>query len=712
MTHIKGWFIISGFILSFSLATACGEVKKDIDINSAIAEGTATTTAPVTSAGSTSETIAAGQQQVSESFIVMSADNVSELKVGNQFFPFYPPIGAVSGNQSVIAVGTLAGVRILDATTQELIMEINTELPDCQFGWEAYLALDHSGNFVAITTKTGIEVWQVGGGLIYQSPYQHGKSLDRLTCGADIPQIALSPQGLLLAESGLSADGIEYGDYFQVIDILKNEVVYAWDGSVDQPHGQLQTFPELGFSADGMILQTFDPALYQFPAENSSQAFRFWSTQNWTAVDRSSDSIIDSVDPGALMHAVSLENTIYLYDKTSGAMVIEVDWLGCSREFPCEVIFSSDGGTFAVLERSDSLYYRRKPLITDVSVYSIKDGSEISTSSVLLRQKNSIFLQNDGGLVFARSTNEAIPTWWTNTAYLNGFFVFDHDHIGFIPQVLDVFADASAYSGTCLINTSDDSLVCQPGILPKPGEVIAIEEIENGFVLNANNERIAQVKYPPGGAGDSWQVRYKAYHSETGVGYFCLDRNQREETCVIMNFLDNTILAEKIDLFGFISSPDNYLAAFINRATKELVIFQEMTGRMTRMQSYQAVAFPVKPALLPDNSRAIYLVESEAEKDLFIEEISLVNGKVIKRYTFDGLSAITPTSIAAHPFADLWAVGDENGKIHLLDEKTSEIIYTIDAAGSGVVDMIFSADGKQLFVMEESGVISALRISQ
>jgi hypothetical protein len=130
------------------------------------------------------------------------------------------------------------------------------------------------------------------------------------------------------------------------------------------------------------------------------------------------------------------------------------------------------------------------------------------------------------------------------------------------------------------------------------------------------------------------------------------------------------------------------------------------------MQSYQAVAFPVKPALLPDTSHAIYIVESVAEKDLFIEEISLVNGKVIKRYKFDGLSAITSTAIAVHPFADLWAVGDEAGMIHLLDEETSEIIYSIEAAGSRVVDMIFSADGKQLFIMDESGIISALRISQ
>ena len=645
MAHIKRWLIYFSLFLSFSMASACGEVK-DINIRSATAELTATVAAPVAATDPPPMNIGAGQQQVSENFVVMDADNVSELKVGNQFFPFYPPVGAVSGNQAVIAVGDLAGVRIHDANTQELIMEIETELPDCQFGWDTYLALDHSGNFVAITTNSGIEVWQVGGGLIYQSPYQHGKSLDRLTCGADIPQIALSPQGLLLAESGLGADGDEYGDYFRVIDILKNEVVYAWDGSADQPHGQLQTYQRLGFSADGKILQTFDPALYQLPLENTSQAFRFWSTSNWTAVDRSSDSIMASVDPGALIHAVSFENTLQLYDKTSGRMMMEIERDGCSREFPCEVFFSSDGRMFAVLERSDSLIYKREPLITGVSIYSIQDGKQISTSSVLLRQKNAILLENDGGLVFAQSTDEALPTWWTNTAYLNGFFRFDENHIGFTPQVFDVFGDMSAYSGTCLINTSDDTLSCQPGITPNPGEVITIEEIENGFVLIENNEKIAQMKYPPGLATDSWQVRNKAYHSEKGVGYFCLDRNQREETCVIMNFLENNILAERIDLFGFISSPENNLAAFINRSTKELVIFQEATGRMTRMQSYQAVAFSLKPALLPDSTHAIYIVESVAEKDLFIEEISLLNGKVIKRYTFDGLSAITPTAIA------------------------------------------------------------------
>jgi len=640
----------------------------------------------------------------------ITPNNVEKIKIGKQFLPFYPKISAVSGNLAVIALGDLESVIVYDVKTTSELMEIKTQLPDCQYGRDAYLSLDFSGNFLTITTLSGIEVWQVGGGRVYQSAYKHGNELDRFTCGSDIPQIALSPQGKFLAESGLGVDGEKYSDYFQVVDIQKNEVVYSWDGREEMPHGHLQSDPYLGFSSDGEVLQTFNPKNYIIGRHDISRAYQFWSTKNWGLLERNSDLVTGSVEPGSLFYAISDDDTVKIYNKTTNEEPIEIASDGCTIEYPCDVVFSPDAGLLAILKRSGTVTYKRELLITEINVYEMEGGEFIKSIPVLIRNKNAIRLGNNGEIISIPIRKETMSTWWTNTSYFDGFFIPGKDMIGFIPQVSNLFIDVHPYSGTCVLDLEQNSYECIEGVIQPDGTAININQIKDSFIFIQNGKNIAQVKYPAGIGQDDWQVRFRAYNQQSGVGYFCMDRNLREETCVIMDFSHNEILHEQIDLFGFIFSFDHELSAFINREKKELNIFYETTGRLKQMRSYQAIAYPLQPAISKNGENALYFVQDVENKDLYLEEISLLDAIVIKRFSQDFFSEIIPTTISVNGNTDLLVIGDTNGTLYFFDLAASELKYSVPVSDSKIVAAIFSEDDTQLIVMDGRGVIKGMQV--
>jgi len=642
----------------------------------------------------------------------LTGSNVANLHVSAKILPFFPPHATISGNHEVFALGDLNGVHVYNTSRQDKLMTIDAELPDCRFGLDTYLALDHAGEFIAFTTNTGIEVWQIGGGRIFQSPFIHGKTLDPLTCGLDIPQIALSPQGKLLAESGLGAGGEEYGDYFRVTDVTNNSVVYSWNDDTEKPFGQLQTFQTLGFSSDGRVLHTFDPFNFQPNANNGNESFLFWSTENWRSVASESSFVRGSFNPEVFFYSISDAGFVKIFDKASNLEVAVVESEGCNKEYPCNVIFSPDGSKFGILKQTGEIQYKRETLITSIDIYDLNQAKKRNSIEILLRNKNGIRLENNGDIILAQHPISDNPTWWTHTAYLNRLFNVGDETIGFIPQVIDVFADNPPYAGTCQIDNLNDTLSCAAGVRQSDGTILSIEQISGGFVLLDGDQSIAQVKYPAGSGQDLWQIRLKAYNQHTGAGYFCLDRNLREETCVVMNFLDKRIILEQIDLFGFIQSTENDLSIFIDRDKKELNIFYEESNRSVQMRSYQAIAYSAKPALVAGGDRAFYIVQNVENKNLYLEEISLQDAKVIKRYDFGFLSDINPTVIAVNGPADLLAVGDDTGSIYFLDLSTSELVHNMVVTNTDVVDLIFSGDDKRLVVMDAAGKISILQVMQ
>ncbi len=642
---------------------------------------------------------------------MLTTENISEIKLGLAYYPFSPAVGAVSGNREVIATGGPQGVRLFDAVTQSEIMHIDITLPDCQYGWDATIALDYTGDFVAIATLTGIEVWQIGGGRIYETPYLHGKALDRLTCGLDVPQFSLSPQGKLLAESGYGIGGDEYGDYFRVTDVFKNEIVYSWDGSEANLHGKLQSFQGLGFSSDGKVLQTFIPARTFDVNANAADAFHFWNVEDWRMVDVDSDVIIKSFNPGALRFSISEKDGVQIYDKKSGEQILRIDSIGCTMDFPCDVIFSSNAKYLAILKRTGDLNYKRESLIDVVEIYEIETARLINTVKVILKHRNAVQLRDDGTLVY-KEDGKRENAWWTNPAYIDGFFQTQSGMIGFYPQVYDIFSQNVPYSGTCTIDPDTNVFTCQSGIELADESRLTINRIGDGFIIQSKENALAQVKYPSGSEPDSWQIRIKTFNQQTGTGYFCLDRNFREETCVIMNFPENKIVKERVDLFGFVPVPKNDLSVFIDRDKKELNIFFEDTKRLEQMGSYQAIAFPVRPVLHSDGARAFYIVINPDTGRHYIEDISLIDAKVIKRYEFEIFNEISLSGMATTMENDILAVADQNGYIHFVDISSGEVINNLHISHAEIIDVILNDNGKKFYVLDATGKISVLWVEK
>ena len=103
----------------------------------------------------------------------------------------------------------------------------------------------------------------------------------------------------------------------------------------------------------------------------------------------------------------------------------------------------------------------------------------------------------------------------------------------------------------------------------------------------------------------------------------------------------------------------------------------------------------------------LYIVQSLKTDDLFIEHVSLDGGKVIKRYRFKELEEITPSAISVHSNGKIWAVGDTDGRVMFLDPESEKMIFQKSVSSFGIVDIVFSGDGKQLFVIDETGKITS-----
>jgi len=216
---------------------------------------------------------------------------------------------------------------------------------------------------------------------------------------------------------------------------------------------------------------------------------------------------------------------------------------------------------------------------------------------------------------------------------------------------------------------------------------------------------LAQIKYPTSNPGDSWQLRLLDYVQKTGTGFYCLDRNLREETCLILDFTNNEILYEQIDLEGLNYSRQNGIAVFINKEEKALYIYNDEIGTLKKMRTYRAVSLPIKPAFVPGGSELIYFIQSlDGSRNSYIERIDVSLAKVVKRYDIDGLEKDI-SSISANGKEGLWAVSDISGNVYLIDPEEESVVYVFRAAEEEVIDLVFSPDGKALFVMGESGKI-------
>ncbi|MCD6356499.1 MAG: hypothetical protein J7L66_04350 [Anaerolineaceae bacterium] len=640
---------------------------------------------------------------------VISSANVDSITLVKNLYPYFPELTTISSNGKVAALGDYSGIEIFDVESKETIMEIDVVLPECHYGMERYFQLNYDGSFIAIVTRDGIQVWRVGGGLVYEAPFFENYVLDNLSCGMDIPQLAFTPDGVLLAESGVQFINLKMERYFRVTNILKREIVYEWDGSDSTPHGQFYLYPGLGFSADGKVMQTFDLKRFKGGNDDLYTAFRFWSTRNWQELNRDSEEIMGAFLEGQLRFAISVNDSILIMDKIGGTPIESIQAVGCVMETPCPVRLSPDGNKVAFLHVREALSYKREPLWTLLEVYDLVDLKKLGEYSLIQRNLDGIYVKNTGEVVY--KSKEVSSTWWTNTDYFSGFYQIDDKNIVFIPQVTDYKAADCFFNGSCQIDMEDLSIACKKSILTSDNSLITIEEKEGGHTiqieLDAKDKISVDIRNPESWPGDRWQLRFLDYIQETDTAFFCLDHNYREETCVVMDFSSNRILLQQIDLYGLRFSKEFSTAAFVDRGKKALFLFNVETKVLKEMRSYHAVAASVKPVFLHEGRELIYLVQSlKKDENIFIERIDVESEKVIKRYDTIGLEGVKISALAASNFEELWAVADVSGKVYFINPLSDEVIYILDASDDPIVDILFSRDGKYLFTMERSGIIS------
>ncbi len=680
---------------------------------------TAKTPASITIVTQTPEMISKEDQQRRRDLPVISVDNASELVLKEKIYPFFPDVVHIAPGGRIAAVRDFSGIRIIELDSGSVLMQVDEVLPACNFGMGRYFQLNYDGSFLAVATNKAVQVWQVGGGIVYEAPYINNYTLDTSVCGADIPQMALSPDGTLLAESGVWVSAAKAESYFRVVDIFKNSTVYEWDGKSDSPNGKFYTFPSLGFSSDGKVLQTLDLSRFKINGDDFHNAFRFWSTENWRELDSSSRAVTSAFNKGELQFGVTKNDSISVFSKKNGAELEMIIVDGCGWENPCPVELSPDGSKMAVLLRDESIVYKRESISTHLTVYDLSYGQMINDISAMMRNLDGLLVRNDGEIIRYDSTPlNGNSTWWTHTNYFAGFQVIDENTIAFTPQVVDYRNQLQPpYSGSCQIHTDDFTIECGDTLSFQDGITVTVDKKESGVAIidttSGRSALIAEIKNPAGEPADSWQFRLLNYVWESGTGYFCLDRNLREETCVIMDFHNNEILHEQIDLEGLNYSRKNGIAAFINKGEKSLYLFNDDTDTLKKMRTYRAVSLPIKPAFLPGGSELIYMVQSLSEsKNTYIERIDVSLGKVIKRYDIDGLQTKKISSISASGEEELWAASDILGNVYLIDPEEEMVFHIFRAAGEEIIDLVFNPGGKTLLIMGKSGKIQIWAVGE
>ncbi|MDO9545900.1 MAG: hypothetical protein Q7J07_04010 [Pelolinea sp.] len=644
---------------------------------------------------------------------IISVENVDKLVLQERIYPYFPEIVQISTEGSRAAVGNLSGVKVVDIITSEILMQIDIPIQMCNFGFRNLFQLNHAGSFIAIALKDRIEVRQVGGGVIYETPYLNNHVLDPLTCGADIPQLAISPDGKFLAENGLQISLNEMESYFRVTNIIENIVIYEWEGSSASPHGQLYTFPGLGFSSDGNVLQTFDPTRYRASGSEFLYPFRFWSTSNWEELAPNSKEVINGFSEGNLLFGRSANDSIVIFDKVTGVELKTINADGCILEDPCDVKFSPDGSKIAVLSGRQDEIYKRESISTILSIYEISDGKLIDDYPVQSRDLDGISVNNDGDVLrYEENISDNRPKWWTQTDYFSGFRLIDEKTIAFTPQI--VIKDGQPqdpYTSSCQIREDGYSIECSVSLMFQDGFSIGIEKKSEGISIfettDGDHKLLAEVRIPEGEVSDIWQFRLLNYSGLTGMGLFCVNRNSREDSCFIMDLLNNKILYDRIDLSEFQYSEDSRITAFIDQNKRSLFLFFVDNNSLKQMRTYQAISLPVKPAFLQNGEELIYIIQGlENQKNVYIERINAVEGKVIRRYDIDEIKTIEISSIAVSPNEEIWAVADKNGKVIFIDPIKQAVVFSFQAMEEGIVDMLFSQDGKSILTIGRSSVIT------
>jgi len=609
-------------------------------------------------------------------------------------------------------------------------MSIPADLPECQFSGERYLALSADGSFVALVTRSALQVWQVGGGLLYEAPYSRRFSNDPGVCGMDMPRLAISPDGRLLAVSGMEYMHNALTRFFRVVDIFKNESVYEWDGSPSSMHGSLDAAPALGFSHDGLILQTFDPLRFALLEGSHGSAFRFWSTVNWEEIDPASPRLSASYTIGELLFAWHTPEGLEVRLKTSGALMVSLPQAPCSLLYPCQMRFSPDGGqALLVSTLAGTCPYRGTLLADRLLRVNMRSGEVLEGPAGLFRDLEGVQVDDDGRITLAFLLDaEGIPAgaWWAAADGFDGLRPSLDGALFFTPQVFYLAgkneadpAQPCSYCAACRLDEPWSLPDCRPGLISDRGNWIAIVQAgDNLTLLDVAGDNLGELPLPPelaaslpksypGGADSrGLTLRLLGYAEKYHTAFYCLELDQRAAGCVMAD-LDGVSLMGDIQAFSYLRfSPDGERAALFDSRAYQLVVVDLASRRLTRRSAFQARAYPALPYFFRDGETLAFLIQELDDHTAFwLEMVAADGSRALGRVPLQKAALLDPVALGADPAEHLWAVGERDGRAILLDFESGTPLHEWQAHTNGLIGLEFAAGGRLLVSMGTDGLL-------
>ncbi len=639
-----------------------------------------------------------------ENLRVIDQQNVRELQELAVIYPYFPAYDQISPNGRTGAVGGLNGIDILDITSGDLIDQIPVELPVSDFGLERYFQLNHDGSFIAIATKNEIQVWQIGGGLIFIKSYSREFNTTASIFGADIPQLALSPDGTLLAVSGIDFSAAEVEQYFQVIDILKNTIIYDWNGSDDDLHGKLYEYPALGFSADGNVIQTFDPVRYAPLSGSAHSAFRFWSTDDWRELDPFADIVQNAFDPEGLLFALHSDLGLTIRDRSNGKEEYNLERTGCSFDYPCSVELSNNTKFGAIIDYTqETLIYRRDLIAKEFQIWDLEKGERIGTYPLGSRNLDGVQINDNGSYIVMQQgsgESEAGSVWWTSATNFAGLAEFKN-RIIFSPLSIGLDTSDCYYCGTCQLDLDEMQVVCREDYVSQEGNAYQLETGKSE--KETSTEELISL---PVEIGQGVTARVLGITDKWRKAFYCEDQNQRQQQCVFYDMDDEAALNVREDIYALRFSPEGDYAIFIDRLEKALYVTDLETGKLSEINAYQSRAWPVNPAFTNNGTELVYMIQNNTAKDvLSLEWVNAEGGRVLRRSNLETGLVGSPSALAWEAEKALVAVGNTDGWIYMMGQEKGKLQHSWHAENEAIIGIYFTWEGKLLISLSKTGII-------
>jgi len=649
--------------------------------------------------------------------VSLTPENATSLHELASVYPFFPPHYHISDDGARYAVGNMQSVEIREAASGMLFTRIPAVLPDCDFGFDRYFRLNADGTFLALVNGQNIEVWQTGGGLIYSNSISSEFTSNAPVCGADLPELALSADGRLLAVSGIAYANTSSRRYFRVVDLRSGDLVYEWDGTNDSSHGTLYTFYGLGFSKDGLLLQTFDPTRFIRSEGEVHKAFRFWSVETWTEVEGTNDEIAQHFDAGQLLFPWAEDGLVEVRNRLSGETTRRIPMEGCLWDAPCETRFSADGNQAVILERSGGRFiFKNDILKSTFTVWDLAINKAAARGEGALRDLENVLAKVDGSLIRADLSGGADTTateltgWWTFRDHFGGLQTDRDGKITFTPLAADGSSGRCQFCSTCTIHSEVGAIGCKEGIADTEGGVITVLT-EGGQITATRQDTLGKgmlgvLPLPEVSETAKVSVRVLGYSQAQQTLFYCADADQRPAGCFIYDTSRNETLEKPEDISFLRFSGDGLSASFFNRSDNALFLYDLVSKKLTRKSPYQSRSTPVNAVFSSNGTTFHYVIQYQNNaNDLSVETLDAGNWKSLGRTSLRAAGVVSPTVFLESKDGRLWALAGKSGEVWLLSPDKGVLLHRFQAHLDDIIGMALSPDGTWLVTMGENGII-------